>query len=388
MKILQVISTMNPTSGGPIQGVKDLVAHNALLGVETEIAVLDDPDNSPWLDEMTAPIFALGPRTRKYAYSPSLLPWLSANANNYDAVIVNGLWQYDGYAVWKALRDSKTPYFVFTHGMLDPWFRHTYPLKHLKKWLYWPWGQYPVLRDASAVLFTCEEERILARQSFWLYKCNEVVVGYGTSRPLGDTGQQRALFLAKFPELEGKRLFLFLSRIHEKKGCDLLIEAFAKVAKQDQALHLVMAGPDQTGWKRELAARSRNLGIGNRITWTGMVSGDLKWGAFHAAEAFVLPSHQENFGVVVAEALACGVPTLISDKVNIWREIKADGAGIVTADTLAGATELFEKWLGMDATAQAEMREKALTCFASRFEIGKAAQNLVDVIMDSANARA
>ena len=78
---------------------------------------------------------------------------------------------------WLALESLRkqgfhTPaYFVFTHGMLDPWFKRTYPLKHLKKWLYWPWAEYRVLRDAQAVLFTCEEERILARQSFWLYKC-------------------------------------------------------------------------------------------------------------------------------------------------------------------------------------------------------------------------
>jgi glycosyltransferase involved in cell wall biosynthesis len=111
-----------------------------------------------------------------------------------------------------------------------------------------------------------------------------------------------------------------------------------------------------------------------------MLSGDLKWGAFHASEAFVLSSHQENFGVVVAEALACGVPTLISNKVNIWREIETDGAGIVADDTLDGTISLFEKWLCMDTVAQALMRQKTITCFESRFEMGNAAQNLIDVL--------
>ena len=91
--------------------------------------------------------------------APRLLSWLRENATRYDAVIVNGIWQYHSYATWLALHRSETPYFVFTHGMLDPWFKRRHPLKHLKKWLYWPWADYRVLRDAQAVIFTCEEER-------------------------------------------------------------------------------------------------------------------------------------------------------------------------------------------------------------------------------------
>jgi glycosyltransferase involved in cell wall biosynthesis len=123
------------------------------------------------------------------------------------------------------------PYFVFTHGMLDPWFKRHYPLKHLKKWLYWPWGEYRVLRDARALMFTCEEERRLARESFWLYKANECVTNYGTARPEGDSEKQREAFLSEFPELRGKRVLLFLGRIHEKKGCDILIQSFGDLAR-------------------------------------------------------------------------------------------------------------------------------------------------------------
>ena len=380
MKLLHIIPSLNPAGGGPIEGLKKLVEQYKALGIQFEIAVMDDPDNSPWLNDSKIPLHALGPALFTFGYSSKLLPWLKANAVRYDAVIVEGLWQYHGYAVRKALRATSTPYYVFSHGMLGPWFKQTYPLKHLKKWLYWPWGEYLVLRDAKAVLFTCEEERILARQSFWLYQCREAVVGYGTSRPIGDATQQRELFFSEFPELTGKRIFLFLGRIYKIKGCDLLIEAFAKVAKQDTSLHLVMAGPDQSGWQKDLVEVSRDLGVAQRITWTGMLSGDLKWGAYHAAEAFVLPSHHENFGVVVAEALACGVPVLISNKVNIWREVEADGAGIVAEDTMAGTVELFARWLGMDEPDQTEMRTRAVACFGSRFEMSSTAKNIIDLI--------
>jgi glycosyltransferase involved in cell wall biosynthesis len=187
--------------------------------------------------------------------------------------------------------------------------------------------------------------------------------------------------------LHSKRLFLFLSRIHEKKGCDLLIDAFAAVAQRDPRLHLVMAGPDQTGWQKPLSARAAQLGVADRITWTGMLSGDMKWGAYRAAEAFVLPSHQENFGIVVAEALACALPVLISDKVNIWREIDGDQAGLIEADTLRGTQSLFERWLALEPEAREQMRGNALSCFTRRFEIHGAVDSLYRAISAGIVAR-
>ena len=376
MRALHVISSVNPSHGGPIEGLKQLAQVFLHQGHIVEVACLDEPE-ALWLREFPLKIYALGPGISKYCYSRHLVPWLCRNAANYDVVIVNGLWQYCGFGVWLALDSLRKhgshtpPYFVFTHGMLDPWFKRTYPLKHLKKWLYWPWGEYRVLRDAQAVLFTCESERILARESFWLYKCNEIVVNYGTAAPTGKPAAQRQTFLNQFPELRHKRLLLFLSRIHVKKGCDLLIEAFAKVALSDDSLHLVIAGPDQTGWQAELQKQAKKLGIAQKITWTGMLLGDLKWGALYAAEVFVLPSHQENFGIVVAEAMACGVPVLISNKVNIWGEIVADEAGLVANDDLDGTVELMQKWLAMSPKKQQTMQQKAKQCFNERFEIHK-----------------
>jgi len=237
-----------------------------------------------------------------------------------------------------------------------------------------------VLRDARAVLFTCEEERRLARDSFWLYRSRERVVTNGTATPSGDVKAQRDALFDRFPELTGKRILLFLGRIHKIKGCDILINAFASVAQRDEQLHLVMAGPDQTGWQQELMALARELGVESRITWPGMLAGDLKWGAFHAAEIFLLPSHHENFGIVVAEALACGVPVLISNQVNIWREIIQDSAGIVADDSTEGTTEGLTRWLDMSETEKSVLRERAKNCFESRFEISAAAESLLQVI--------
>jgi glycosyltransferase involved in cell wall biosynthesis len=375
MNILQVISSVNPSSGGPIEAIKQLGMTLVSEGHRVEVASLDPPD-AHYLTRSSLPVHPLGPSKLAYGFSPRFIPWLRANAGRYDAVIVNGIWQFHSFGTWRALHKSTIPYFVFTHGMLDPWFKKQYPLKHLKKWMYWPWADYRVLRDAQAVLFTCEEECVLARSSFWLYSANEVVVSLGTAKPHGDPRGELREFFGRFPELRDKKLALFMGRIHPKKGCDLLIEAFANVLRQHPGWHLVIAGPDQVGWQKELNDRASDLGLHSRITWTGMLDGTMKWGALRAAQVFVLPSHQENFGIVVAEALAAGVPTLISNKVNIWREIERDGAGMVSEDTLPGISNLLQSYLDMPGEKKLAMRKAATQCFEQRFEIKTAARLL------------
>ena len=379
MKILHLIHSANPVAGGPIEGIKQLVTAAANKPFEVELVCLDPPD-APWLATFPVKVHALGPCYSSYAYCPRLVPWLREHAREYVFVIVNGLWQYTSFAAWRVLSRLGVPYFVFPHGMLDPWFKYHYPLKHLKKWLYWPWADYRVLRDATAVLFTCKEEEAQARHSFWLYRCNAIVVNYGTAGWQGDALVQRELFLQTFPELAGKRLILFLGRVHEKKGGDLLVNAFHRLLKEmpSPSLQLVMAGPDDGPYALQLKKMARSLGIGDRITWTGMVQGDLKWGAFQAAEVFILPSHQENFGISVAEALSASVPVLISNKVNIWREIEEENAGLIEADDADGTHALLRRWMALGAAEKEAMRADARRCFLDHFEVHQALHTLLE----------
>ncbi|MCL1926175.1 MAG: glycosyltransferase [Syntrophorhabdaceae bacterium] len=349
------------------------------MGNCAEVVTLDGKD-VPWIADFPGIVHGLGPSFGKYRFNRRLIPWLKTHAREFDAVIVHGIWQFQSIGTWIAARTRSFPYFVFIHGALDPWFKRAYPAKHMKKWLYWPWAEYRVLRDAKAVLFTCEEEKNLARQSFWMYQANEEVVECCVPDYAGDPDRQREFFLQRFPLLQGKRLILFLSRIHRKKGCDLLIESFARAAEGNPELRLVMAGPDQEGWQRKLEALSKKRGVEDRITWTGMLTGDLKWGAFHAAEVFILPSHSENFGIVVAEALACGLPVLITDKVNIWKEIIGDGAGFAETDNLDGVVRLLERWLGLSPEEIRRIRTQARACFERRFDVRRVAEKLMSII--------
>jgi glycosyltransferase involved in cell wall biosynthesis len=379
MRILEIISSLNPTGGGPIEGVKQLAAVNTANGHHIEIACLDAPD-SPYIKSVSLPVHALGPGFLKYSYSSRFVPWLRRNAPNFDAVVINGIWQYASFGAWRALHNIPVPYVIFTHGQLDPWFKRQYPLKHLKKRLYWPWGEYRVLRDARAVLFTCTEEKELVGQSFSPFPDNGVVVGYGTGAPQGDPHAEQEAFFAQYPELRGKRLAVFVGRLHHKKGCDLLLQAFSAVLAKDPAWHMVMAGPDQVGWQSQLSSLAEQAGIAERITWTGMIGGAMKWGALRVAEIFVLPSHSENFGISVVEALACGVPVLISNRVNIWREIAEEGAGIVAPDTLAGTVQMLQTWIGLSQEAQKSMRDRTVGCFMEYFEVKRAASRLIETL--------
>jgi glycosyltransferase involved in cell wall biosynthesis len=389
LRILQMVQTLDPRVGGVAPAVLALSRGLSRRGQKVDIVTLDDtsavagvadadPESTNAAADLT--FHALGRGLTSYRYSANLTKWLRQHGNDYDRVIVNGLWQYLSFAAWRRFGGTSTPYYVFPHGMLDPWFKTTFPLKHLKKWLYWPWADYRVLRDATAVVFTSEEERLQARQSFWLYRCREKVSPLGIEAPPPVSSQAKEEFLIRYPALRNRKALLFLGRLHPKKGCDLLMDAFSRFAKTEAAISLVLAGPDQIGWERELRARAGRLGIASHVVFTGMLQGELKQAALASADALVLPSHQENFGMSVVEALAAGLPVLISNRVNIWREVVEDGAGYVENDDLAGTTRLIERWINASPAEHETVRTNAQKCFAHRFEIDHAIDSLLSIL--------
>jgi glycosyltransferase involved in cell wall biosynthesis len=385
VRVLEIIASVDPREGGAIEGLLRQAEARHAFGLETDILCLDSPEDE-WVTQCPVPTFALGSGKRcgpttslnwlwtRYGYAPDYVPWLQAHVGDYDIVVVNGLWNYSVFGARQVLPSSGIPYVVFAHGMLDPWTRSS--LKHAVKQLLWLFCEGPLLMRAKAVLFTAEDEMTRARNNFWPYRVNERIVGYGTADIGGEPEQQINAFRESLPALGDRAFLLFLGRIHPKKGCDLLVNAFAGIAVQHPGLDLVIAGPDQAGWRSELEAQARAAGIDGRIHWPGTVFGDVKWGALRACDAFVLPSHQENFGVAVAEALAAGKPVLITNKINIWREIKSDAAGLVTTDDEAGVNDMLARFVTLPLPARDAMGRAARDCFLRRFEISIPARQL------------
>jgi glycosyltransferase involved in cell wall biosynthesis len=378
MRILHIVGTISPAAGGPTEVIRMLVRY-APPGDSAELVTLDDPD-AAFVAGLEFPVHALGSSEKSW-YSPKLIPWLKQNRRRFDGIIVHGLWEFTGLAV--SLTHGQIPYVVFPHGMLDPWFKRRYPRKHAKKWLYWLLAEYWVLRRAARVLFTTETERGLAAQSFWLHRWRPLVVALGTEQPPEDTARLLAAFHERVPEAFGRKFLLFLGRIDPKKGPDLLLEAFLAVAADAPELHLVMAGPATGDFAGQLRARAEASRFADRIHWPGMLLGDAKWGALAACEAFVLPSHQENFGIAVVEALASGRPVLISDQINIAPEILADGCGFVAPDTQEGTLKLLHSWLQTTEDERRAMSTRATNTFATRYDMRRNTEAILRVFDDS-----
>jgi glycosyltransferase involved in cell wall biosynthesis len=376
------VHSCDPEAGGVAEAVLRLAVAAKQEGHVAAIASCDESD-ALYLSELEVNAKGLGPASNtSYHACPALGRWLNENASKFDVLVAHGLWQYPGVAVRKASRNAGKPYLVYPHGMLDPWFKSQYPLKHLKKMLFWWFRQSQILQNAKAVCFTTDEERRLARRTFWPYRCNEFVTGLGVDEPPQNADAHKNAFFEKFPCLRNKRTLLFLGRIHRKKGIDLLLQAFDELSTVDD--HLVVAGPSEDGFFAEELIRA-STAFADRITWAGMIRGDLKWGALRVADALILPSHQENFGIVVAEALAVGTPVLITDKVNLWREVEDDRAGKVSSDDLSGVRALVREWKNPDFV---KLAPNARPCFEKRFQAISAVRKLAEVLQkDIASAQ-
>ncbi|HYI78418.1 MAG TPA: glycosyltransferase, partial [Chryseolinea sp.] len=250
MKLLHVINSMDPSYGGTCQAVRNLVPGLQNLGVDSEVVSIDDP-NAAFLGRDSFRISAVGPSRGAWSYSSKFTPWLEENVSRFNSVIIHGLWQYPGYATSKVIGNSKNvangkghkpKLFVMPHGMLDPYFQKASGrrLKALRNILYWKLIEGNVINSADALLFTCEEERHLAKQPFRPYHpAKECVVGLGVEDPPPFTQVMRNAFLEKCKTAADRRYILFLSRIHEKKGVDLLVKSYIEVFKNSEKI-----GPD------------------------------------------------------------------------------------------------------------------------------------------------
>jgi glycosyltransferase involved in cell wall biosynthesis len=387
MRLLRVIASMDPASGGPCQGIRNLVPEMERLGISNEVVCVDDPA-ADFFAHDRFPIHALGPTKSRWCYHARLVPWLVENLPLFDAVIVHGLWLFPSQAVRKAARSLRGPaprICIMPHGMLDPYFQRdrSRRVKAMRNWIYWKLIESKVVNAADALLFTSEQELRLAREPFHPYRPQrEINVGYGIAEPPPSTPALREAFLAKCPGLGDRPYFLYLSRIHEKKGVDLLIRAYASEPASSARPALVIAGPLDSDFARAMQGLAAELCPRNSVFWPGMLSGEDKWGAFHGCAAFVLPSHQENFGIAVAEALACAKPVLISKQVNIWREIQEAAAGLVAEDSEEGIREMFQRWRKLSDIEKESMGKQARLCHERHFAVRPAAERLASTLND------
>lgn len=394
MRLLHVAAEMDPRFGGVTKAIQTMIKGLAVSGVENEVVCLDHPE-SGFLANFNFPVHALGPAKTPWCFSRELMPWLVNNYSRFDIVIVHGLWLYHVYATVKAARKFRLgnikrglqvpapTIYIMPHGMLDPYFQKAAgrKLKAIRNWIYWKLIESTSVNSAQGLLFTSNTESTLAQSGFVPYKPKKnLVVGLGVENPPESTSAMFVSFQQKCPQIGDNSFLLFLSRIHEKKGIDILLQSYSRlIANGKEMPKLVIAGPGlETAYGKmiqEIVLTDKALQ--KSVFFTGMLTGDAKWGAFYNCEAFILPSHQENFGIAVVEALASKKPVLISNQINIWQDIEMENAGLVADNTLAGTIALLDRWLLLSVEERKQMGFRAGRCFEKNYANQTTTANLL-----------
>jgi glycosyltransferase involved in cell wall biosynthesis len=253
--------------------------------------------------------------------------------------------------------------------------------KYIKKFVYWSLFEYWVVRNAAFAVFTSEEEARLARQFFPFFRWKQAVVGNGAPPPTTVGPEPIARLLTRFPRLAGKDVLLYLGRLHPGKGCDILLRAFAAELTDSPQYHIVFAGPDtEASYGTALRRLATTLSIAERVTWTGMLTGEAKEAMFAIASVFVCPSHHENFGIAVVEAIARRIPAIVTNKVNIHGALASGGAAIVCDDTVDGLRGALREWIAMSGSENASMRERQGVLYERMFRPERSAETLDGVL--------
>lgn len=369
IRVLHVISTLAPAAGGPTEVLKGLAPAQAEAGLQITICTTDadnpaarrlpaDYFRSLYADPVALHVF---PATHSsLLFSPPMARWLRRNIRMYDIVHVHGLYRFPPtYAAYQARRHA-VPYIVRPHGALDPFLYGKSSRSVWLKRLYERLFDLPNLRGAGAIHYTTAEER--ERATFLGLEASSFVVPNGLDWKRYAALPRRGAMRTRWGLGEAPML-LFLGRLHFKKGLDLLIPAFATLRRSVPEARLVIAGPDSSDYGKTVRTWVRERGLDEAVHFVGELRGSDVVQAYIDADLFVLPSYTENFGVAVAEAMACALPVVISDQVNIHAEVGAAGAGIVTP---------------CDAKALGDALSTALGDCNYRQRMGRAGRRLVE----------
>jgi glycosyltransferase involved in cell wall biosynthesis len=350
MKVLHVIPSVSERSGGPGQAIipmchalqkqgidVTLVTTDAELagqtGLTTRDAELNDPIRSPQSAihnsyKGVPTIIFPAQWGNSFKYSRSLAVWLNTNVNSFDLVHIHAVFNHACIAAARACRKYSVPYIVRPLGTLDPW---SMKQKSLKKSLFWQVAAKRMMRDAAAVHYTAKAEKEATEQSLGLNHGR--VVPLGIDAELFVTPLNQENFAANFPELVMQPYVLVLSRLHPKKGLDILLDAFLSLVKEPEFAEwrLVLAGEGPVDFVSLLKEKVRAEGASAVVFFPGWLQGERKNGVLRYSCLLALPSYQENFGLCLMEAMACGIPVLVSPHVNLAAEIEAAGSGWIAA---------------------------------------------------------
>jgi glycosyltransferase involved in cell wall biosynthesis len=374
MKVLHVIPAIAACYGGPSKVVLDTCRALRDAGIDAEIATTnaDESGDVPIPNELPVmvkgvPVYFFARQNRwRYKFSWSLTKWLKRNVDQYDLLHLHALFSYSTTAGAHFARKRSIPYIVLPHGMLAPW---AIQRRRFFKKSYLKLIEQRNLDRAAAVQFTVEEE---LNSSAFSGRSN-LVLPYVIDLTNHQNGFRR--------EGSSSPRILFLSRLHPKKGIDLLIQAVGELAAAGQDFELLLAGSGDPDYENQVKTMIQNNHLASRTKFLGLVRGAEKTRLLRESDIFVLPSYEENFGIAVTEAMAAGLPVVISDRVNICDEVRSAQAGLVTLPEVEGLRLAIARLLN-DRPLRAEMGARGAELVKNRFAMATIACQTVIVYQD------
>jgi glycosyltransferase involved in cell wall biosynthesis len=343
MKVLHVIPALGSIYGGTSIIIPSLASALGQHGTQADIVTtnangsqkLDCPTNV-WIDDdyyrtQYFPYWSF----QDYKISFPLSWWLSQNLKHYDIIHMHAVFSYTNSPAYRFCKRDAIPYVISPHGMLEMW---AMSYKRWKKMPYYKAIEKPALEKASAIVGAASEIASLKQLNL---SSPLKIIPNGIWQSDYTKPGDRELFYQHFPETRNKPLLLFLGRIDPKKGLDLLAQAFATVRQQFPTAHLVLAGPDNIGFTPKVEAYFAREGCLSAITFTGMLTGELKQAALAAATVYTAPSYSEGFSMSVLEGMASSLPCVITTGCNFPEAAAAQVAHVVEIDATAIAKALI-----------------------------------------------
>jgi glycosyltransferase involved in cell wall biosynthesis len=367
--------------------VRGLVEALSRQGVETHVATTND--NGPEMlrvpcgvpvNQGGATYWYFQRQTRFYTASWPLATWLARHVSEFDVVHIHALFSFSTLpAAFWANRYS-VPYIVRPLGTLSEW-----GMKNRRPWLKtlsFRLIESLVMKHAALVHYTSDQERCEAEK---LHVTTAAVI---IPNALPDHSNDAVVgqFRARYPELKDRQVVLFLSRLDPKKGLDLLLPAFAMVRQQMPNVSLVVAGTGEADFVSGLKAKAAFLGIASDVFWPGFLDGKEKQAALADADVFVLSSYSENFGIAAVEAMAAGLPVIVSDQVGIHREILQARAGVIVACDVSQLAAALARLL-KNSTLRRSMGEDGRTLVRQKYSSEAVTRKLIGMYNQVATAR-
>jgi glycosyltransferase involved in cell wall biosynthesis len=372
MRVLHVIPSMAPLDGGPTVAVQHLASALAATGVDVTIATtdsdgaggrLDMPNDGPVQDGDVEYHYFARELPGTWKLSRGLARWLRANVARFDVAHVHALFCHSTIAGCRTARDARVPYVLSPHGSVDPWSMNR---RSWKKAPYFRLVEREHFARAAALHATAETEAAAIR-----------ALGYADRVRIIPLGVEE---MGVMPHVrgDGALRLLFLSRLHPKKGIPMLLDAVARARSGGTPVELAIAGEGPDAYKNELLARVQQLGLSSAVRFVGHIEGESKRAAFASSDVYVLASHQENFGIAVAEAMWAGLPVIVSDQVGIASDVKQARAGVVVPVDTNALVAAIQR-LAREPDERRSMGARASQFAASRYSWERAAREFLEL---------